>query len=84
MSRQRNPLSGGSPREELSGRGERMHRKPEVSSTGNGKRRIMVRLEAEVVDQMDAAVARHRVFPNRTTWLLNAILEQLAREEEGV
>lgn len=42
-----------------------------------------LRVYADVIVQVDAAVSKHPVIRNRNTWIVNAIVEQLKREGEG-
>lgn len=42
-----------------------------------------LRVSRRIIVQVDEVVARHPVFRNRNTWIANAIVEQLKRENQS-
>lgn len=39
-----------------------------------------LRVQKDVIEQVDEIVSKHPVIRNRNTWIVNAIVEQLKRE----
>jgi hypothetical protein len=53
-------------------------------STKEGKvQSLKMRIPAELLAQIDAAVASRRPAPSRHQWILEAIYEKVARDEAG-
>jgi hypothetical protein len=42
-----------------------------------------LRVQKDVIEQIDEIVSKHPVMRNRNTWIVNAIVEQLKREKHG-
>lgn len=49
---------------------------PKDSKTGN----VLLRMPAAILAQVDAAVAARPYYTARTTWLMEAVMEKLAKE----
>lgn len=54
-----------------------------TSGESNGVQAFTLRVEADLVRQMDEAVKKHRLIRSRNMWIVNAVLEQLKREGSG-
>lgn len=57
----------------------------EVSEEDGGSelQAFTLRVETDLVQQMDEAVKQHRLIRSRNMWIVNAIIEQLEREKQG-
>lgn len=51
------------------------------AASSNETKSFTLRVNGSVLDQVDAAVARHPVIKSRNTWIVNALVEQLKREQ---
>jgi hypothetical protein len=45
-----------------------------------GKKNLQLRLETELINQIDAVRGNRTIFPSRHTWILEAIHEKLQKE----
>jgi histidinol phosphatase-like enzyme len=57
---------------------ETVEKKP--TRTEKAEQPVKLRVPAELLEQIDAAVAARRPSPSRHNWILEAIYEKLARE----
>jgi hypothetical protein len=48
-----------------------------------GKKNLQLRLEADLIGQIDSARKTKAVPPSRHTWILEAIFEKLQKENQG-
>lgn len=55
----------------------------EGESTDNEIHSFTLRVQKDVIEQIDEIVSKHPVIRNRNTWIVNAIVEQLKREKHG-
>jgi dsRNA-specific ribonuclease len=51
--------------------------------TNKTEQPVKLRVPADLLEQIDAAVAAKRPTPSRHNWILEAIYEKLEREEKG-
>ena len=55
---------------------------PAGHSHNGTKEQVVLRIPSDILEGIDRAVARRRVPTPRHTWILEALVEKLAREEE--